>query len=295
MTDITALRILTTDHCNYMCQYCHNEGQITKNAQVMKVDDFKQFLNEIYTPSIKKIWFSGGEPFSNPDTIKMIEWVHKTYPSCRLGCATNASLLTDDLIAYLKKLHVKININIPSLRPEIYSKVTGYKNFKLVRNNLEALSRTGVEYALNFVLDKGTSQELSEIVKFAISHKCGLKILPYTSPDGKDQIHELFQGAVAQIDEIGGRKEVDKSGKSVAWYLDVGNQEIRIRTYINPCYNNDFCICKAKGEMRVLPDFSVKFCLISGKSTPISWSKGHGKEEVYCAWKNFTKCCDRVI
>ena len=100
------IRVLTTDTCNFDCVFCHNEGQVVKSTrQFLSLDEFVKIILALKERPLKEIQFSGGEPFLNPDTIKMIEWAHKN-TDYEIGCATNMSLLNNSLIKRLSKKRV---------------------------------------------------------------------------------------------------------------------------------------------------------------------------------------------
>lgn len=295
MFGIRALRVLTTDICNYNCIYCHNEGQPTKNSIKMKIEDFKIFMQQYYDSELKQVWFSGGEPFLNSDTIKMIEWMGINYPECRLGCATNASLLNEDIIKVLSKFNVKLNINFPSLNQCEYERTLRCNMYFKVIENLRLLNKHNVKYVLNFVLKNETLTELDAVINFAISQKCGLKILPYTSPNGENEIFKLFNIAKNKLDKIADKNEIDEESQNYFWYKNVDNTVIRFRTYENPCYTKNHKSCKDRTEMRLLPNFTIKFCLIGNVYYPLNLQTGDIRKDIYKAWKNFTDCSAEII
>ena len=67
----------------------------------------------------KEIWeeyltIKGGEPFADPNNIKILEKVAKTNPKCRIEICTNFQLVTDKVIELLYKIdevHVQASID----------------------------------------------------------------------------------------------------------------------------------------------------------------------------------------
>ncbi len=293
MNNIKALRILTTNKCNYNCIYCHNEGQLEKCPQQMKSEDYIKFIKAIKGLNIKQVWFSGGEPFSNPETIKMILWTLNNTDYIT-GCATNASLLTEKSIELLQGSRIRFTINFPAVIKSDYERITGNHCYDMVINNLDLLDYYSITYSLNYVLHNETIDSFKSVLNFALTRNCNLKILPYTSQNGQDTIFNKFHEVENIMDKIADEKIIDESQMAIAWYKHFGEKCIRIRTYVNPCYGQRCDICRAKGELRVLPDFSFKTCLISNKCYSFNWDKNL-LIEVNNLWKNFTSYYQTII
>ena len=112
------LRVLTTNACNYKCVFCHNEGQdkfINSNSQFLKFEDFKIIIQSLEDTELKEVQFSGGEPFMNPETLKMIQWLNDN-TNLEIGCATNTQFFTDETITALSKNENQSSHTVSNLR-----------------------------------------------------------------------------------------------------------------------------------------------------------------------------------
>jgi MoaA/NifB/PqqE/SkfB family radical SAM enzyme len=65
-------------------------------------------------PNLQHLTIKGGEPFADPNNIKILEKVAKTNPKCRIEICTNFQLVTDKVIELLYKIddvHVQASID----------------------------------------------------------------------------------------------------------------------------------------------------------------------------------------
>lgn len=87
-----------TEQCNLRCRDCYNIDVWGNTC--MSVSDIKKILHEFYELGIRRTYLAGGEPLTNVDALRAY------FDTCyELGItsslATNGTLLTDDLCAYL--------------------------------------------------------------------------------------------------------------------------------------------------------------------------------------------------
>ena len=111
--------------CNYRCIYCHNEGQHVSNLNVMKFEDMKKVVTALEGTSLKEIRFSGGEPFVNSETIKMIGVENSKKYSIRNWMCYKWELLNENIIRRLAEYKIKVTLHFAASTPEGYRYVTG--------------------------------------------------------------------------------------------------------------------------------------------------------------------------
>lgn len=160
---IRFLEITTSNICNQMCVTCsgkysskwapyeqeaidaglhwrnenhkfHTEMYKMTNADVQKVLDI--------VPHLQHLTIKGGEPFADPNNIKILERLAETNPGCRVEICTNFQLVTDRVIELLHKINeVHIQASIDGVK-SMYDWIRG-GNFKKTINNIERYHNYG--------------------------------------------------------------------------------------------------------------------------------------------------------
>ena len=142
----TLLTLIMTENCNFRCKYCF----IKFNAKSMSwgiIKNIPAWLNG-EGKSIKTIWFFGGEPTLEWDKIKwLINRLGKKY---KYGITTNGYILTDEIIRYIKKYNIAINLSYDGLYQEIFRGPIGKRKeaAEKVRENMRRLKKEGISFTI---------------------------------------------------------------------------------------------------------------------------------------------------
>lgn len=119
---LTAIYIDPTDKCNANCSYCYIPRKIRQNGRSMTADELNFILAKIkryFSASGKKrqrrkqvIIFHAAEPLLVKDIIfNAIAKYHKAF---KFGLQTNAILLEEDDVKFLKKYRVGVGLSLDS-------------------------------------------------------------------------------------------------------------------------------------------------------------------------------------
>lgn len=129
---LSSIVLQITQVCNLNCSYCpfaqgnyygrkHSEKQMTKEIATKAID----FLVQHATSSKKiSVGFYGGEPLVNFETVKyVIDYIINKYPHKEFTyfMTTNATLLDDEKIKFLKKYNFNLTISLDGPK-EIHDK-----------------------------------------------------------------------------------------------------------------------------------------------------------------------------
>jgi|TARA_B100001971_G_C18240150_1_gene570217 cyclic pyranopterin phosphate synthase len=291
------LRVLTTNACNYKCVFCHNEGQdkfVGSNFEFLKFDDFKIIIESLSDSGLKEVQFSGGEPFMNPDTIKMIEWLNEN-TNLEIGCATNTQFFTDEIIQRLSKTSISLHIQFPTLDRSKFQLITKSDSYDNLIQNLLKLKSEKVSFSLNYVLLTPNISEFRNLLPFLFQNEISLKLLPYVNE--KTLKHNKFEKEIFPfLDSISFKFENQNNG-SLKWWLKTPQDSAITIKYINlPCFKFEFDICRNYKEIRLTPSLEIQSCLINTEDNlklDISLkdsSKQNIKDLFEQSWKNFTHC-----
>lgn len=283
------LRVLTTNDCNYRCIYCHNEGQVEKNNERINLNQFIRIYKIAERVGVKEVRFSGGEPLVNPDTLCMIEWLNQN-SNVEIGLATNGSLVTEDVAQRLGRTRTMVTLHFPGVGNEKYQYATGRK-WQSFQQCVDAFDNYGVDYSFNFTLFPEITDSLDEVIKYAINKGKRIKLLPYLDSAFQNLSDSIISEIHTKLDSQENEYTyVDEAGVSLWTYKNDGC----VKLIDSPCYTKDVNLCKAYGEIRLLPDLSLMNCIFGNQNS----IKGKTDEEIYSIFIDMferMKKCDDVI
>lgn len=286
------LRVLTSNVCNFECFFCHNEGQ-TKGTKpkFLKFDDFRIVLDAIKSTKIKEIHFSGGEPFLNPETIKMIKYVNDN-TNFDIGCATNTYFLDNEIISELKNTRIKLNIQFPAVNQDDFLKITNNDYFLQLIEKLDTLKKNQINFGLNHVIQSNNLDSVNEVINYAIQNELSLKLLPQlNTPMEEGRKNQIF----SLLDSVSQRK-LNKGTGAYKWFINKSSEKIISVVFVDtPCFYNDFETCKKYGEIRLLPDLYLQHCINNSETISIFDAVKDKNMELINLnfneiWKSFISC-----
>lgn len=291
------LRVLTTNACNYKCVFCHNEGQdefLGTNSEFLKFEDFKLIIESLENSELKEVQFSGGEPFMNPETIKMIEWLNES-TDLEIGCATNTQFFDDEIIKKLSKTRINLHIQFPTLDKIKFKSITKSDLYDNLMLNLIKLKKENVAFSLNYVLLTPNISDFKNTLPFLFENEISLKLLPYVN--SRTLKHNDFQKEIIPyLDSISYKYENQNNGSLKWWLYTANNKTITIKYIDSPCFKYEFDICKNYAEIRLTPSLEIQSCLINSEGNlklDIS-STENIKQKIKNlfeeSWENFTHC-----
>jgi AdoMet-dependent heme synthase len=134
--------------CNLQCTHCflscapsnHSHGMLT-------LDDVRRRLDEARPLGVREYYFTGGEPFLNPEILAILEETLKHGPATVL---TNGLLLPPERCARLKALgdaspySLDIRVSIDGYAAETNDPIRGDGTFERILGGIRNLARAGV-------------------------------------------------------------------------------------------------------------------------------------------------------
>jgi len=154
---IRFLEITTSNICNQMCVTCSGKysskwapyEQRAVNVGMHWRNENHKFHTKIYKmtdhdvnkilkiiPDLQHLTIKGGEPFADPNNIKILKLLGETNPKCRVEICTNFQLVTDyviDLLHKIDEVHIQASIDGTY---KLYDWIRG-GNFEKTINNIE--------------------------------------------------------------------------------------------------------------------------------------------------------------
>lgn len=283
------LRVLTTNACNYRCIYCHNEGQVEKNNEKIDLNQFIRIYRVAERLGINEVRISGGEPLVNQDTLNMIEWLSRN-SKVEIGLATNGSLITEEIAQKLGKTRTMVTLHFPGVGNENYQYVTGQK-WSSFQRCVDLFDKYNVDYSFNYTLYPEIIGSLDEVLEYVIGKGKRIKLLPYLDGGFKNLSNPIIVEIQSKLDSQDNVYTYDEENGVNLWtYSNAGC----VKLIESPCYKKDIDLCKAYGEIRLLPDLSLMSCIFG---RPYSLSN-KTDDEIYSVFRDMyekMEKCDKVI
>ena len=182
---LPSLVINVTDNCNFHCQYCPPFGEnLCKGMELYDEEAVLAVIEMSKSYHLPLVRITGGEPFLVPNRVRLfLEACRDSFG--RLLINTNGSLLHDNfewLELYKKNFVLKISMD--SMTPSMFQKISGVNSFYTVYNNLaEAIERRFI-VEINCVIFDQDSDDLCNIVDFAIANHIDCKLLTISTFHG---------------------------------------------------------------------------------------------------------------
>lgn len=282
------LRILVINRCNYRCPFCHNEGQ-KKEEQVgtMSVDSFKQLVDCLDGQNLSEINFSGGEPFLHKRIVDMIIYANK-HMMCDISCSTNLSLITDEQIDCLAKTRVKFNIQFPFVSEKDFANSTGTGILCSILDRIKSVKSAGIKIGLNTVIQSANYDAIEQMILFALENELPLKLLPQIGLEGSDRFIDSIQPMLQKY----AVRFVNKGTGALRWTIQSADHQTSVLYIDSPCFSQDIMTCRNYGEIRILPNFKLQYCIMKNANEQLCLEKGREFviNQFERLWNDFNHC-----
>lgn len=135
--------IIITEACNFKCPYCRglsNEIYGTRQKKMLSLAEVKHVIDLWSVNGLNNIRFSGGEPTTHPDLVKMVAYA-KSKKVKRIAISTNGSA---DISLYNKLVNAGANdfsVSLDGCCSQDIDKMAGVNNqFEKIKNAIQFLS-----------------------------------------------------------------------------------------------------------------------------------------------------------
>ena len=129
--------------CNLRCNHCFISCSPENRALgMMTFEQFLPYLHEAIQLGVKEFYFTGGEPFANPDLLKVLDATLQVGPATVL---TNATLFSSQVIKELGSIRdasiysLELRVSMDGFSPETNDPIRGAGTFKRIMRGLKLL------------------------------------------------------------------------------------------------------------------------------------------------------------
>ncbi len=162
-----------TNHCNLKCPECPSGlGALTRPLGLLKLDDFKNIINQIKSTGFYIQLFFQGEPFINKQLALMIKYAREN--SIYVSISTNGHFITEKNVdSILENAPDKLIFSIDGLDEESYQNYRVGGTFKQADEGLRLLTGRKKELGnknpfveFQFIVMKQNEHQLDDVIKY---------------------------------------------------------------------------------------------------------------------------------
>lgn len=143
---INYLRLSVTDRCNLRCRYCMPpEGRKwLPHSEILRHEEMLRIVRIFMNRGVRKVRITGGEPLVRKNLACLVRELKKLTGIEEITMTTNGVLLAEHAEA-LKRAGVdRVNISLDTMRPEVFSLITGKDCLDSVLAGIDAARRAGM-------------------------------------------------------------------------------------------------------------------------------------------------------
>lgn len=167
--EVQLLILALTGHCNLHCSYCYASDQIEQNMSQAVAEQALEYITACSV--IPTIQFTGGEPLLAWDLlVHCVEWLNKRNIKTKLQIQTNATLLDEAKVSFIKKHNIAVGVSIDGI-PEINRQNRPYLNSadstEDTIRGIRLLSEQGIEIGITTVINATNVQHLHKLIELS--------------------------------------------------------------------------------------------------------------------------------
>ena len=265
---VTRVRISVTSACNFSCFYCHREGFLPNSSSEMTPEEMERIVRIMASLGVSRVKLTGGEPTVRPDIVEIVRRLASVDGVVDLSMVTNGSKLVK-LAAELKEAGLdRINVSLPSLRPDRFVRITGVNCLSEVVSGIESAASTEFsQLKINRVILRGINQdETEELIDLARDVGAMVQLIQLEDADPESPLIKTYgfglQDLIGLVKGLGGRLVSIREDMQNRLVFDVKGVSVEI---VGPMGNPDFCARCTR--IRITSDGRFKPCLFLEENT----------------------------
>jgi cyclic pyranopterin phosphate synthase len=260
------LRISITQRCNLRCDYCHKEGEEIGScsrgtAEEMTVDEIVRIARIAVSLGIARIKLTGGEPLMRKDLCEIVKGIAAIPGLKDLSMTTNGTMLGFQA----QELHTcglrRVNISLPTLNAETYSKLTEGKIENALEGVKAAVAAGFCPVKLNMVILNGVNDgAVPEMMDFARQTGTILQLIELDPVNVNSDYFSVYHELLDEKEEMLRQKAVKIETRRFMHNRRIYHLPDVTVEVVHPTENGEFCAHCTR--LRVTSDGKLKTCLM---------------------------------
>jgi len=189
------LMIEPTNICNLQCPLCPSGvDQLTRKRGYMTLEAFQKIIDEVAKHTFMLILWNQGEPFLNPDFLKMLAYANAKGLYLMVSTNANAMPPPEELIKTGIDLLI---VSLDGATQETYNKYRRNGSLEAVTNNVKELvqckkTSPAPTIVWQFLVMKHNEHEISQIKQLAKDIAVDMLVFKTVQIYSKEGIHEFL-------------------------------------------------------------------------------------------------------
>lgn len=260
---VKGLRVSVTSRCNLNCMYCHMEGITASTVNELSVSELTSVVKVAAKLGVGEVKVTGGEPLVRPDVVDFIKEVSKVDGVSEVSMTTNGVLL-EEYAEELKRAGLKrVNVNLCSLKREVYQQVTGKDALEDVIRGVRKAVEVGLTpVKVNMVVLKGLNlEEIPSMMRFTREVGAILQLIELEGAGkANEEFFNKYYTSLIPVEEGLKRSSVRCVTRAMHRRLRFYMGDGAVVEVVRPFHNSTFCLnCH---RIRLTPDGKLKPCLM---------------------------------
>lgn len=283
------LRVSITNGCNMACEYCHNEGQLSKDIKFMSLDKFKYIIDNSVGYGVFKVRITGGEPLLHKQLGEILQFLRINYPDIEVGLNTNG-LLREKLVGICSSgLVDRVVIGMDFYDADISKKSLIGISSKAIRDTVLQLIGYDIKVEIAVVYDEN-KEDVLNLVEWGLTNGIVIKVIEKTCGKKNKAGNRDYFDVLSEIKEKYGLK-CGITADLKEYYLTNGHT--RIKFFQSHCDRKECDVC-SRLHMRVTCDGAAEPCIMR-KDTVFSLVDGNFRTNMCRAIANLGNGPQRPI
>lgn len=158
-----------TRKCNLRCKHCLvSSGEPRKNE--LTTEEVKFALEKFHSAGVKKIHFTGGEPFTRRDLLTILQ--EAAILNLNIDVITNATMLSKENLSIIKDIVVKLGISLDGANSSTHDFIRSKGSFEKTIKNLELCCEIEIPVQLYVVITKNNIDQIKLLAEIAKKYSC---------------------------------------------------------------------------------------------------------------------------
>ena len=220
-----------TKKCNLRCIHCYL-GDKYENRSLMLKSDWNRVIKQSYDLGCRRLQFIGGEPLLYEDLFDLILEAKKLNFQY-IEVYTNATLLNNEKIRFLKDINIKIATSFYSVLPNIHDQITCQEgSFLKTITNIQKMINSGISLRIGLVVTSINEGQLDQTIDF-LKNDIGVKNIRI------DMVKPIGRGLEKKLTPI---IFSEKQKRVQPDFAKCGIDKFRVAINGHNCFSKKMCI-----------------------------------------------------
>jgi cyclic pyranopterin phosphate synthase len=260
------LRIAITPRCNLHCDYCHKEGEEISSCskgttEEMNVNEIIRIARIAISLGITRIKLTGGEPLMRKDLCEIVKGIAAIPGLKDLSMATNGIMLSFQAQELRACGLRRLNISLPTLNTETYSKLTDGRIENALEGVKAAVAAGFYPVKLNMVILNGVNNDaVPEMMDFARQTGTILQLIELDPINVDATYYSVYHTILDEHEKMLQQKALKVETRRFMHNRQIYHLPDVTVEIVHPIENRDFCMHCTR--LRVTSGGKLKPCLM---------------------------------